>query len=148
MSLVMIYSNYQTHSVFIKRNIAMNKTRHIITWVITILLAFAFIGAGFAKVSGQEMMIQTFTLFGLPDWFRIAIGGLEVLGGLLLLIPILTGTSAFGLSILMIGAVVMHIMFTPLTGGIPAAFMFSALTYVYLTRKNVIPIFLQKHLIA
>jgi len=124
----------------------MNKTRHIMTWVITILLALAFIGAGFAKVTGQEMMIQSFTLFGLPDWFRIAIGGLEVFGGLLLLI--LTGTSAFGLSILMLGAVVMHVMFTPLAGGIPTAVMFSALTYIYLTRKNVIPTFLQKYLIA
>jgi len=126
----------------------MSKQRNIATWFITLLLAFAFIGAGFAKVSGQEMMVQSFNLFGLPDWFRVVIGGLEVLGGIFLLAPILTGTAAFGLSIIMIGAMACHVMFTPLTDGIAAMVFFLLLTYLYLTRQNIIPTFLQKYLIA
>lgn len=126
----------------------MSKLRNITTWVFTVLLALAFLGAGFAKASGQEMMIQSFTSFGLPDWFRVTIGVLEVLGGLLLLYPKTTGLSAFGLSIIMIGAIACHVMFTPLVEALGATVFFILLTYIYLTRKNVIPTFLQKALIG
>ena len=126
----------------------MSKSRNIATWTATILLALAFIGAGFAKVSGQEMMIQSFTLFGLPDWFRVLIGGLEIIGGICLLVPVLTSASAFGLSIIMIGAISCHLMFTPVTDGVPAFVLFVLLSYIYLTRKNVVPVFLRRYLMA
>ena len=124
----------------------MSKTRNIITWITTALLALVFIFAGFAKVSGQEMMIQSFNLFGLPDWFRIIIGTLEILGGVLLLMPVTTGSAAFGLSIIMIGAISCHVMFTPIADGIAAMVFFGLLTYIYLTRKSVVPRFLQPYL--
>lgn len=112
------------------------------------MLALIFVSAGYSKVSGQEMMVQSFVLFGLPDWFRLTIGSLEILGGILLLVPALAGTAAFGLSIIMIGAVACHAMFTPLTGAIPAALIFLVLTYIYWTRKAVVPHFLQKTLVG
>lgn len=126
----------------------MSKRRNIATWMITLLLALAFMGAGFAKVTGQEMMIQSFTLFGLPDWFRMLIGGLEIVGGILLLLPISTGPAAFGLSIIMVGAIACHAMFTPISGAIPATVLLLLLTYIYCTRKITIPSFLQKPVIA
>lgn len=126
----------------------MSKTRNYITWGLTVVLALAFLGAGFAKVSGQEAMAQAFIAFGLPDWFRITIGSLEILGGILLVVPAFTGTSSFGLSILMIGAFACHVMFTPIAEGIPAILFFAILTYIYLTRKNVVPVFLQKLLVT
>lgn len=126
----------------------MSKTRNIVTWITTTLLALAFVFAGVAKVSGQETMIESFNFFGLPDWFRIMTGILEILGGVLLLIPATTGSAAFGLSIIMIGAISCHIMFTPISEGIAAMVFFGLLTYVYLTRKNVVPGLLQKYLIG
>ncbi len=126
----------------------MSKTRNISTWIVTTLLALAFIGAGYAKVSGQEVMVQSFNLFSLPDWFRISIGCLEILGGISLLVPVLTGAAAFGLSIIMIGAISCHVMFTPITDGIAATVFFVLLTYIYLTRRNVVPTFLRKYLIT
>ncbi|NQZ81921.1 MAG: DoxX family protein [Colwellia sp.] len=126
----------------------MSKTHNILTWIVTTLLAIAFIGAGLAKVSGQEMMVQSFNLFGLPDWFRIVIGSLEVLGGVSLLVPALTGVAAFGLSIIMVGAIACHVMFTPIADGIAAMVFFALLSYIYLTRKNVVPVFVQKYLVS
>ena len=125
----------------------MSKTRNYITWALTILLALAYLGAGYAKVSGQEMMVKGFTSYGLPDWFRVAIGTLEIIGGILLLIPAFTGMAAFGLSLIMLGALACNAMFTPASAGIPALVFFCVLTYIYLTRKNVVPVFLQKYLI-
>lgn len=125
----------------------MSKTRNYITRGLSLLLAAAFILAGFMKVSGQPAMVESFTHFGLPDWFRVTIGVLEMLGGVLLAIPALTGMAAFGLSIVMVGAVSCHLLFDPLTAAIPAFIFFLILTYIYLTRKNVVPVLLQKHLI-
>ena len=57
------------------------------------------------KFSGQEAMVQSFQGFGLPDWFRVTIGVLEMIGGGVLIIPYFAGFSSFGLSIIMIGAI-------------------------------------------
>ena len=126
----------------------MSKTRNIITWALTILLALAYLAAGYAKVSGQEMMVQGFTAYGLPDWFRVTIGSLELIGAILLLIPATTGMASFGLSIIMIGALACHAMFPPATAGIPAFVFLCILTYIWLTRKNVVPVGLRKYLIG
>lgn len=53
---------------------SIGKYRNYDTWALTILFAIAFLGAGFAKASGQASMVEVFTHFGLPDWFRVAIG--------------------------------------------------------------------------
>lgn len=124
-----------------------SKTRNYITWALSLLLAVAFLMAGFMKASGQPEMVEAFTNFGLPDWFRVTIGVIEMLGGVLLVIPALTGMAAFGLSIIMMGAVGSHLLFDPLAAAIPAFIFFVILTYIYLTRKNVVPVFLQKYLI-
>ncbi len=125
----------------------MSKTRNYITWALTILLALAYLAAGYSKVSGAEMMVQGFASYGLPDWFRVAIGSLEIVGAILLLIPAFTGMASFGLSIIMIGALACHVMFPPASAGIAALIFFIILTYIWLTRKNVVPVFLQKYLI-
>ena len=125
----------------------MSKTRNYITWGLTVLLALAYLGAGFAMVSGVEKIVQEFALFGLPAWIRITVGSLEILGGILLLIPAFTGAASFGLSILMIGGFACHVMFTSPIQALPPLVFFAILTYIYLTRKNVVPRFLQKWLI-
>ena len=125
----------------------MNKARNIITWIITLMLALMFIGAGFAKVSMMQDMVQSFTLFGLPVWFMYVIGSLEIIGGLMLLVPATTGTAAFGLTIIMVGAIGCHLMFTPASQGIPAFMALTMLIYLALTRKNIVPNFLQKYLV-
>ncbi len=61
--------------------------RSIVTWVLSVLVAIAFLGAGFAKLTSQSMMIQEFGLFGLPIWFMYVTGVIEVVSAVLVLVP-------------------------------------------------------------
>jgi putative oxidoreductase len=81
-----------------------------------ILTAAAFLMAGFAKLSGQPMMVETFDRVGIGQWFRYVTGGLEIASAILLLIPRLTPVGAALLVCTMIGAVLTHLV---LIGGSP-----------------------------
>jgi uncharacterized membrane protein YphA (DoxX/SURF4 family) len=61
--------------------------RIIVTWVLSGLLALAFLGAGLAKLTSQPMMVQEFGLFGLPLWFMFFTGALEIVSAALVLVP-------------------------------------------------------------
>lgn len=126
----------------------MSKIKNYSILALTVLIALAFLAAGSAKVLGQEAMVLAFSSFGLPEWFRIAIGILEIVGALLLVIPAFSGMASFGLSIIMIGALACHTMHDPITKAIPALVFFMMLTYIYFVRKNVVPKVLQKYLIG
>ncbi len=125
----------------------MSKTQNIITWIMTVILASMFIGAGASKVGNTQEMVQVFSSFGLPVWFMYLIGCIEIIGGLMLLVPALTGFSAFGLTIIMVGALSCHLMFTPISQGIPAIIALGMLAYVVVTRKVAIPSCLHKVLL-
>ncbi|MDG1418975.1 MAG: DoxX family protein [Maricaulis sp.] len=77
--------------------------------VIKVLLTFAFLAAGLAKLSGAETMVQTFDAVGLGQWFRYVTGLIEIGGAALLW---LRGRQVFGAGLLlctMIGAVLAHL---------------------------------------
>lgn len=77
--------------------------------IIKFLLTFAFVAAGFAKLAGAEMMIQTFEAVGAGQWFRYVTGVIEIGGALLVWLP---GRQFYGAALLlcaMIGAVLAHL---------------------------------------
>ena len=85
-----------------------------VLWVVQILLALLFLFAGGSKLymSAAQLTGQT----PIPAWFLRFIGVMEILGGLGLVLPgmlrirmALTSLAAAGLSIIMIGAVVITI---------------------------------------
>lgn len=85
-----------------------------VLWVVQILLALLFLFAGGSKLfmSAAQLTGQT----SIPAWFLRLIGVMEILGGLGLVLPgmlrihtALTSLAAAGLSIIMIGAVVVTI---------------------------------------
>lgn len=76
--------------------------------VIKALLSVAFLGAGFAKLSGQEMMIATYETLGLGQWFRYVTGIIEVGGAVALWIRGLQGWGAAFLAATMVGAILAH----------------------------------------
>ena len=88
------------------------------TWVVSILAAFAFIAVGGSKLAGAPAMRELFTQVGIGQWFRYVTGGLEVLGGVLLLIPSRAFWGALLLACIMVGAILTHltILHTPPTG--------------------------------
>ncbi|SIO55908.1 DoxX-like family protein [Singulisphaera sp. GP187] len=79
-------------------------------WILQVLLAAAFLGAGGAKLAGVEMMVEEFRKVGLGQWFRCLTGTLEVLAAVLLIVPRTSGLGALLLAPIMIGAVVAHLV--------------------------------------
>ncbi|MFK5978049.1 MAG: DoxX family protein [Rhizobiaceae bacterium] len=75
-----------------------------------ILLSLAFIAAGFAKLAGVEMMVQTFEAVGVGQWFRYVTGVIEIGSAILLWIPGRQLTGATLLVCTMIGATLAHFL--------------------------------------
>jgi uncharacterized membrane protein YphA (DoxX/SURF4 family) len=86
------------------------KAKNIALWMLQVLVAFAFLGAGFGKLSGQPMMVEMFDKLGLGQWFRYLTGAIEVGSAILLLVPQLTFAGAGLLVCTMTGAVISHLL--------------------------------------
>lgn len=88
----------------------MKKWISVLGWIIVGLASLFFIQSGIQKLVGTEYMTDMFQQFGYPDWSRILIGLIEVIGAVLLVFPRWTAYASLGLGVLMIGAVVTEIM--------------------------------------
>ena len=91
----------------------------VVLWVASVLLAIAFLGAGAMKaftnydqLSAKKEWAKRF-----PPAAVKAIGGLEILGALGLILPAVTGiavvlvpVAALGLAAMMVGAVIVHVI--------------------------------------
>jgi putative oxidoreductase len=93
------------------------KTKQVADWIIRILLALAFLAAGAAKLAGAPPMVAIFEQIGAGQWFRFVTGILEIVGGLLVLVPLTSIWGALLLACVMAGAVFTHCV---LIGGNPA----------------------------
>src|ERR1700756_3769188 len=87
-----------------------SKAKNVALWGLQILTAAAFLMAGFAKLSGQPMLVETFDKIGIGQWFRYLTGGIEVASAILLLLPRLTPVGAALLVCTMLGAVLTHLL--------------------------------------
>ncbi|WOF22430.1 DoxX family protein [Microbacterium betulae] len=102
-------------------------------WIVNVLAALVFIAAGGMKTVRSKEAIVASGLTWAEDFSRTAvrlIGVAELLGGLGLVLPVLTGVApvltpiaAAGLTVIMIGAVVVHVRRreTPLPAAVLAA---------------------------
>ena len=93
------------------------KGRVITLWILSSLVALAFIGAGGGKLAGTAVMVELFDKVGLGQWFRYFTGLLEVVAGIGLLIPRYAFYAAVVLATVMVGAVIAHVA---VLGGSPA----------------------------
>ena len=85
------------------------KASNIALWTLQALVGLTFVAAGSGKLLGSADMIALFDAVGIGQWFRYVTGLLEVVGGVLLVVP---GKIAFGavlLACVMAGAVVAHL---------------------------------------
>jgi putative oxidoreductase len=73
-------------------------------WVLQVVLALMFAMAGLAKVGGDPAMVEMFVTIGIGQWFRYAVGALEIAGAVGVLVPRLSALAALGLVCLMVGA--------------------------------------------
>lgn len=114
---------------------------NIALWVIAGILALVFVGAGAAKITTPKAKLAEKGMPYVEDFTANqikGIGALEILGAIGLIVPAFIGwahwlvpTAALGLTLVMIGAIVVHSRrkepFIPaLVLGILAAFVFIA----------------------
>ncbi len=91
------------------------KTRSILLWSLTGLLAAMFLMSGSSKLAnsatqnGFPSWDAQFEDWGLPAWSRILVGLAEVAGAIGILVPALRFYAASGLTLLMVGGVGTHI---------------------------------------
>ena len=86
------------------------KTKNIIAWIATAMVAYMMTKAGVLKLISHEVEVTRFIKWGFSDWFRYLIGGLEILGAIGLFIPKLRTPAIFGIIGLMIGAIYTHVV--------------------------------------
>jgi uncharacterized membrane protein YphA (DoxX/SURF4 family) len=88
----------------------LSSAKNVALWALQILTAAAFLLAGYASLSGQPMIVETFDKIGIGQWFRYVTGGIEVASAILLLIPRFTPVGAALLVCTMTGAVLTHLV--------------------------------------
>jgi putative oxidoreductase len=74
-----------------------------------VILALGFGTTGLMKLGGASAMVTLFDQIGVGQWLRYLIGSLELAAAIGMLIPVLSGLAALGLTALMIGAAVTNI---------------------------------------
>jgi putative oxidoreductase len=108
----------------------MSNSRPVVLWIAIALGVLAYAGAGTSKVLGVDRMVQSFTNYGLPLWFMTFIGLCEVAGAVGLLLRGLSAWAAIGLSIIMIGAIVVHLRYDSPVLALPATVLLLLMIYV------------------
>jgi uncharacterized membrane protein YphA (DoxX/SURF4 family) len=98
--------------------------------IASVLLALIVGAAGIAKLMGVPMVHQSFGILGLPSWFGYFIGAAEVAGAVGLFIPKLSRLAATGLIIIGAGAVYFHLMYTPISAGVPAIVVLALAVFI------------------
>jgi putative oxidoreductase len=89
----------------------------ILLWCVQGGLAFVFVSAGGAKLTGHPDTIALFDAVGVGQWFRYVTGLLEVAGAVLIVVPKTSRWGAALLATVMLGAVAAHlfILHVPIT---------------------------------
>lgn len=80
--------------------------------ILAAILGVVFVASGIPKVTGQEKVAANFERWGYPEPIRVAIGAMEILAGVLLLVGLAVTTVAISgfmfIFIIMLGALSTH----------------------------------------
>jgi len=96
------------------------KWQRIALWILSGLLAAAFVLSGGTKLSGPEEMANNFIRWGYPSWFMYVTGAIELVAAVMLLIPRTRFVGAFLLVATMGGAVLTHVVNAEAVHSFPA----------------------------
>jgi uncharacterized membrane protein YphA (DoxX/SURF4 family) len=110
------------------------KVRLITLWILSGLLALAFLGAGGTKLAGAAPMVQLFGKVGLGHWFRYFTGVLEVAGAFGLLISRYAFYAAILLALVMVGAIIAHLTVLDTSPAAPIVLLVLSGTIAYLRK--------------
>ena len=99
------------------------KGRLISLWILSSLVALAFIAAGSSKLAGVLAMVELFDKVGRGQWFRYFTGLLEVAGAIGLLIPRYALYAAGLLAVVMVGAIIAHLTVLGTSPAVPVVLL-------------------------
>lgn len=80
-------------------------------WLLRIALSLVFMYVGMIKIPGRlhPMWVRMFDEIGFGQWFRLFTAFMEIIGGMLLVVPSATLVSVFLLASAMVGALLVHL---------------------------------------
>ena len=85
------------------------RLRSVITWLLRIVLAALFLGAGLSKLAGEPAMVDMFAVIGVGQWLRYFVGACELAGAVGVVVPQLCVLAAACLALLMVGASIANV---------------------------------------
>lgn len=108
-----------------------SRAANIALWIVQVALAFMFLGAGSAKLTGNPDMVAMFDVIGVGQWFRYLTGALEIGGAILLLVPAFSAAAALLLACVMAGAICTHLFIVGGSPGMAIGLLVMALVVAY-----------------
>ena len=79
-----------------------------LVWLPRIFLALVFVYVGAIKVRDEGMWVRLFEQIGIGQWFRYVTAIVEIVGGVLMLVPSATPLAVLLTSSAMVGALIVH----------------------------------------
>jgi len=105
--------SYWIYSTPMNMTIAERRARRIdaAVWILRVALASIFVIVGFVKIPGSihPMWVRLFERIGFGQWFRYFTALVEIVGGMLMIVPSATMVSGLFLASTMVGALLVHI---------------------------------------
>ena len=113
-------------------------------WAGQALLAACFVSASVQKLAGTGYMVHLFGKIGAGQWLRYLVGVLEFAGAVGVLIPVLSGLAAAGLTALMAGATATNLLigYNP---GVPVGFLILSALAAWSRRRELVRLVARGH---
>lgn len=113
-------------------------------WAGRALLAACFVSASVQKLAGTGYMVHLLGKIGAGQWLRYLIGVLEFAGAAGVLIPVLSGLAAAGLTAVMVGATATNLLigYNP---GVPAGFLILSALVAWGRRRETVRLAARGH---
>jgi putative oxidoreductase len=112
-SAIVLPVSYWIYSTPRHMTVAERRARRLdaAVWILRIALAAIFVVIGFVKIPGSihPMWVRLFDRIGFGQWFRYFTALVEIVGGMLMLVPSATLVSVLLLASAMVGALLVHV---------------------------------------
>lgn len=80
------------------------RARLVLVWIVALYLAQMYVHMGWVKFDPEGFWTAAFERWGYPVWLRLAVGVIEVAGGIAILLPWTATYGASALALVMAGA--------------------------------------------
>ena len=104
--------------------------------ILSMVLGVVMIGSGLSKLGGEVHQVAMFAQVGLPLWFLALVGTFEVIGGILLAVPLSTPVGSVILSTIMVGALWTHAVQGEWVNLVPVSVLLSLFLLIFQRNRS------------